>query len=86
MKILLKSRSDPKLPSRNGNNFVYPTSDWINHPLRALFYLIILAIFSILLHLAFNVVHEIRRKVGENFVGKEMKFVEEEESTQIAVA
>jgi hypothetical protein len=71
---------------RNGDNFVYPTSDWVHFPLRSSLYLIVLAIASILLHLAFNVVHEIRRKVGENFVGKEMNFGDEEEVTQIAVA
>lgn len=50
---------------RNGENFVYHTSDWKDHPLRATYYLVVLAIASASLHMLFNLIHSIRKKVSE---------------------
>lgn len=53
---------------RNGENFVYPTSDWKNHPMKATFYLVVLATASMVFHLIFNVIHGMRKKFHERLV------------------
>jgi hypothetical protein len=65
---------------RNGENFVYHTSDWKNYPEKATFYLVILTIASVTFHLIFNFIHELRRKFHEHFVMQKVSFKDENES------
>lgn len=49
--------------NRFGQNYVYPDSDWKNHPGRALVISIIVILGSIIIHWFVNYLHEMRQQV-----------------------